>query len=111
MAISFELQTYFDMAPYLSGPNAKQVEKGMEAQFKSQYRNKKNKFKDEMFVERGGYKEPVKIRNFPPRGKSLKEWQELCDHFTSEKHVARSGRSRLSLPLKGVGHTPLADTR
>ncbi|GKB10070.1 formin-like protein 18 [Tanacetum coccineum] len=86
--------TYFDMAPYLSGPNAKQVEKGMEAQFKSQYRNRKNKFKDEMFVERGGYKEPVKIRNFPPGGKSLKEWQELCDLFTSEKHVARSVKNK-----------------
>ncbi|GKC78533.1 hypothetical protein Tco_1129307 [Tanacetum coccineum] len=81
---------YFDMAPYLSGPNAKQVEKGMEAQFKGQYKNIKNKFKNEMFVRRGGYKEPVKIRNFPPGGKSLSEWHELCDYFTSEKHMAHS---------------------
>ncbi|GJW64215.1 reverse transcriptase domain-containing protein [Tanacetum coccineum] len=45
--------TYFDMKEHLSGPNAKQVEKGMELQFKGQYRNRKNKFKDEMFVRRG----------------------------------------------------------
>ncbi|GJS08822.1 formin-like protein 18 [Tanacetum coccineum] len=36
----------------------------------------------------------LKIRNFPPGGKSLKEWQELCDHFTSEKHVARSVKNK-----------------
>ncbi|GJS52789.1 formin-like protein 18 [Tanacetum coccineum] len=68
---------------HLSGPNAKQVEKGMELQFKGQYRNRKNKFKDEMFVSRGWYENPVKMRNFPPPGKSLSEWHELCDHFTS----------------------------
>ncbi|GKB10069.1 hypothetical protein Tco_0843992, partial [Tanacetum coccineum] len=73
------IHTYFDMAPYLSGPNAKQVEKGMEAQFKSQYRNRKNKFKDEMFVERGflwGDKEPVQdYETFLQVGRSIKEWQ------------------------------------
>ncbi|GKA70283.1 formin-like protein 18 [Tanacetum coccineum] len=73
----------------------------MEAQFKSQYRNRKNKFKDDMFVSRGGYKEPVKIRNFPPPGKSLSEWHELCDHFTSEKHLAcalKNKANRVKLP-------------
>ncbi|GJX63451.1 alpha/beta hydrolases superfamily protein [Tanacetum coccineum] len=88
------IHTYFDMAPYLLGPNAKQVVKGMEAQFKGQYKNRKNKFKDETFVERGGYKEPVKIRNFPSRGKSLSEWHELCDHFNSEKHMAHSKKNK-----------------
>ncbi|GJX97948.1 hypothetical protein Tco_0354967, partial [Tanacetum coccineum] len=81
------INTYFDMKTHLSGPNAKQVEKGMEAQFKSQYKNRKNKFKDEMFVRHGRYKEPEKMRNFPLRGKSLSEWHEL------------------------LGHMPLADTR
>ncbi|GJT06686.1 alpha/beta hydrolases superfamily protein [Tanacetum coccineum] len=86
--------TYFDMKEHLSGPNAKQVEKGMELQFKGQYRNRKNKFKDEMFVSRGGYENPVKMRNFPPPGKSLSEWHELCDHFTSEKHLAHSAKNK-----------------
>ncbi|GJX54978.1 formin-like protein 18 [Tanacetum coccineum] len=78
----------------MSGPNAKQVEKGMELQFKGQYRNRKNKFKDEMFVSRGGYENPVKMQNFPPPGKSLSEWHELCDHFTSEKHLAHSAKNK-----------------
>ncbi|GKE78218.1 formin-like protein 18, partial [Tanacetum coccineum] len=50
--------TYFDMKTHFLGSNAKQIEKGMEAQFKGQYRNRKNKFKDDMFVSRGGYEQP-----------------------------------------------------
>nr|GEV87198.1 alpha/beta hydrolases superfamily protein [Tanacetum cinerariifolium] len=73
------IHTYFDMKTHLSGQNAKQIEKGMEAQFKVQYRNRKNKFKDYMFVSRGG--------------------------------TRLTGRSCLSVSLKGVHHTPLVDTR
>nr|GEW96502.1 hypothetical protein [Tanacetum cinerariifolium] len=45
--------------------------------------------------------EPVNIRNFPPPGKSLSEWHELCDHFTSEKHLAcslKNEANRAKLP-------------
>ncbi|GKD49293.1 alpha/beta hydrolases superfamily protein [Tanacetum coccineum] len=48
------IYTYFDIKTHLSGPNAKQIKKGM----KGQYRNRKNKFKDDMFVSRGGYEQP-----------------------------------------------------
>ncbi|GJU72648.1 CACTA transposable element [Tanacetum coccineum] len=84
------IHTYFDMRHIFSGPNAKQIKKGMEAQFKGQYRNRKNKFKDDMFVSHGGYEQSVKIQNFPLPGKSLSEWHKLCDHFTSEKHLTHS---------------------
>ncbi|GJS33657.1 hypothetical protein Tco_0532039 [Tanacetum coccineum] len=45
-----ERLSYFDMKTHLSSLNAKKIEKAMEAQFKGQYRNRKNKFKDDMFV-------------------------------------------------------------
>ncbi|GJZ66327.1 ribonuclease H-like domain-containing protein [Tanacetum coccineum] len=32
--------------------------------------------------------------NFPPPGKSLSEWHELCDHFTFEKHLAHSAKNK-----------------
>ncbi|GKB05020.1 hypothetical protein Tco_0833215 [Tanacetum coccineum] len=90
------IHAYFDMEPHLSGPNAKQVEKGMEDQFKSQYKNRKNKFKDEMFVRHGRYKEPEKMRNFPLRGKSLSEWHELLGHMPLAD--TRSGRAQVYFP-------------
>ncbi|PWA62335.1 hypothetical protein CTI12_AA262210 [Artemisia annua] len=62
----------------------------MKATFKGIYRNYKNKFKDEYFVRRDGYKHPQEIRNFPPGNMSLSDWHEFCDHVTSEKHLKRS---------------------
>nr|GEX02076.1 hypothetical protein [Tanacetum cinerariifolium] len=43
---------------HITGPNAKQIENDTKAQFKGQYKNSKNKFKDDMFVSRGGVKLP-----------------------------------------------------
>ena len=90
MTSSFELQTYFDMEEHLSGPDADLFNKGMKATFKGIYRNHKNKFKDEYFVRRDGYKHPQEIRNFPPGNMSLADWHEFCDHVTSAKHLKRS---------------------
>ncbi|GJS34505.1 formin-like protein 18 [Tanacetum coccineum] len=88
--------TYFDMKEPLSAQIAKTVEKrhGTSVLKVHYRRNRKNKFKDEMFMSRGGYENPVKMRNFPPPGKSLSEWHELCDHFTSEKHLAHSAKNK-----------------
>lgn len=90
MTSSFQLQTYFDMEPHLSGPNADLFEKGMKATFRAIYRNRKNKFKDEYFVRRDGYKHPKEIQNFPPGNMALGDWREFCKHVTSEKHMKHS---------------------
>ncbi|GKC58080.1 hypothetical protein Tco_1085678 [Tanacetum coccineum] len=80
------IHAYFDMAPYLSRPNAKQVEKGMKAQFKSQYKNRKNKFKDEMFMGRGGYKELAKIQNFLSGGKRPQSSTQGSRSYATSRH-------------------------
>ena len=90
MTSSFELQTFFNMKPHLSGQNVKLFQDGMLAQFRSAYRNRKNKFKKENFVNNDGYKHPEEIRNFPPENMSLSNWHEFCTHVTSEKHMKRS---------------------
>ena len=90
MTSSFELQAFFNMEPHLSGQNVKLFDEGMKAQFRSAYRNRKNKFKKEHFVEIGGYEHPEEIRNFPPGNMSLSDWHLFCTHVTSKKHLKRS---------------------
>ncbi|PWA41149.1 hypothetical protein CTI12_AA542690 [Artemisia annua] len=84
------IHTFFNMKPHLLGQNVKLFEEGMQAQFRSAYRNRNNKFKKEHFVDMGGYDHPEEIRNFPPGNMSLSDWHEFCNHVTSNKHMKRS---------------------
>nr|GEU62044.1 hypothetical protein [Tanacetum cinerariifolium] len=67
---------------HLSSPNAKQIEKGMEAQFKGQYKNRKNKFKDDMFVSRVGYEQLNKAN----RGKLPQCSTQGSKTYASSRH-------------------------
>ncbi|GKB19582.1 hypothetical protein Tco_0853505 [Tanacetum coccineum] len=81
---------FFNMVPHLTGPHGGLIEEGITASFKGRWKDRKSKFKRHEFVLRDGYKEPIKIRDFPPTDFIINEWRKLCDHFTSEKHLACS---------------------
>ncbi|GJZ03670.1 hypothetical protein Tco_0536945 [Tanacetum coccineum] len=83
-------QGFFDLVPWLKGPHGVLIEKGVKASFKGRWKDRKSNFKKHEFVLRHGYKEPIKIRDFPPTDVKIEECRKLCDHFTSEKHLKRS---------------------
>ncbi|GKB34145.1 formin-like protein 18 [Tanacetum coccineum] len=87
---------FFDIVPWLRGPHGALIEKGTTASFKGLWKGRKSNFKKHEFVLRDGYKEPIKIRDFPPTDVKIDEWQKLCDHFTSEKHLKRSRSSKFN---------------
>nr|GEV75972.1 hypothetical protein [Tanacetum cinerariifolium] len=71
------------------------IEKGITGSFKGRWKDMKSNFKRHELVERDGYKEPVKIRDFPPTDVKIDEWQKLCDHCTSEKRLKLSRLSKV----------------
>ncbi|PWA96694.1 formin-like protein 18 [Artemisia annua] len=81
---------FFNMKPHLTGQKEELFQKGMKVEFRNHYRNRKNKFKKEHFVDQGGYEHPEEIRNFPPENMSLSDWHKFCDHVTSATHMKRS---------------------
>ncbi|GJW33307.1 hypothetical protein Tco_0053339 [Tanacetum coccineum] len=87
---------FFDIVPWLRGPHGVLIEKGTTTSFKGLWKGRKSNFKKHEFVLRGGYKEPIKIRDFPPTDVKIDEWRKLCDHFTSEKHLKRSRSSKVN---------------
>ncbi|GKB42143.1 hypothetical protein Tco_0887085 [Tanacetum coccineum] len=87
---------FFDIVPWLRGPHGALIEKGTTASFKGLWKGRKSNFKKHEFVLSDGYKEPIKIRDFPPTDVKIDEWQKLYDHFTSEKHLKRSRSSKFN---------------
>ncbi|GKE61453.1 hypothetical protein Tco_1511820, partial [Tanacetum coccineum] len=87
---------FFDLVPWLKGPHGVLIEKGIKASFKGRWKDRKRNFKKHEFVLRDGYKEPIKIRDFPPTDVKIEEWRKIYDHFTSEKHLKRSRSSKVN---------------
>ncbi|PWA52101.1 hypothetical protein CTI12_AA457740 [Artemisia annua] len=88
------LKHYFDMEEHLTGPNATEIEAGIKASFQARYKGRKHNFHGREFVGRDGYKEPIKIRNFPPENMKLDDWHKYCDMVTSEKWLKRSNSNK-----------------
>ncbi|GKD18492.1 ARID DNA-binding domain-containing protein, partial [Tanacetum coccineum] len=87
---------FFDLVPWLKGLHGVLIEKGVKASFKGRWKDRKSNFKKHEFVLRDGYKEPIKIKDFPPTDVKIEECRKLCDHFTLEKHLKRSRSCRVN---------------
>nr|GEY23314.1 hypothetical protein [Tanacetum cinerariifolium] len=70
-----KIKGFFNMVPYLTWPNGGLVKKGIKASFKGRWKDRKSNFKKHEFVLRDGYKEPIKIRDFPPTEVKIDEWR------------------------------------
>lgn len=82
------------MEEHLTGPHAKEIEAGIKASFQARYKGRKHNFHEREFVGRDGYKQPIKIRNFPPENMKLDDWHKYCDMVTSEKWLKRSNSNK-----------------
>lgn len=60
------IETYFDMRPHFRGPHANTIRQGVLHLCGERYSDRKRKFKNEWFVDRGGFEHPQEIREFPP---------------------------------------------
>ena len=54
------------------------------------YRDAKYKFKREWFSGRGGVKNHTQIRQHPPPGMTIDDWNMLVDYYMREQHQHRS---------------------
>ena len=65
------MQCYFDFEEHLIGPHATLNTAWTTASFQTHYKGRKHNFHEREFVGRDGYKEPIKIRDFPPEDMEL----------------------------------------
>ena len=67
------------------------------------YRDAKYKFKHEWFSGRGGVENHAQIRQHPPRGMTIDDWNRLVDYYMRDKNISRSranigNRTRMHYP-------------
>ncbi|GJZ78765.1 hypothetical protein Tco_0643602 [Tanacetum coccineum] len=84
------------MVPDSRGPHVVLIEKGVTSSFKGCLKDRKSNFKKHEFVLRDGYKELIKIRDFPPTDVKIDAWRKLCDHFTSKKYLKHSRSNKVN---------------
>ncbi|GKD44683.1 hypothetical protein Tco_1269328, partial [Tanacetum coccineum] len=105
-----EIQTYFDMAPHLTGPKRKHAENAIDAICAECYRYRKYRFKRDEFVKKDGYKHPDVLRAKPPGKMPIddKATGTYVNEAIATKHkelqdaLKSSQKSRENVPEKEV---------
>lgn len=89
------MQTYFDLRPHYRryGDHLNTAIMNLCGKY---YRDKKNKFKTKWFTKRQGMDHPDEIRDFPPPGMTVEEWNNNVNYITDEKNLTKAERNKIN---------------
>ncbi|GKE41884.1 hypothetical protein Tco_1469168, partial [Tanacetum coccineum] len=83
------LRHHFKIDHHLAGPQGEDIKRGIEDYFSKRYSGRKNKYKQEMWTKKGGFR-AADLRRERPKEVTPDNWNKLVDFWIDPKRAHRA---------------------